>query len=267
MTDKLTLTGETLRDQQDTIASQLEQPEDRMRRALEQLGGGSSNTGRVPRSGSPGESFSGSRKHRFVQDGDVTVTHVQTRRDRAPRSATAAAADATFSGSRDPLAEERGLRLRAERAAQEAQSAVAALQTKLGHAEIALSEARNAAQSQAAAIIRLQTELQGQDTQILALQERLDAGETERQKLAQKREAMPVAEAQATPMQATPMQATPMQAAPMQAAPSQAPKTLRAAGPARKMSKATRSVLQSQKALGSEAGEPQPIKWWLSKKG
>jgi hypothetical protein len=254
MTDKLTLAADKPHDQQASSASPAEDSEDRMRRALEQLGGGSSPGGRSQAgAASAHEVFPSSRKHRFVQDGDVVVTHVQSRRDRSGRSAPGVAPAASAPESRrqvtpDALAEERGLRLRAERAAQEAQGVVGTLQTKLRHCEIALGEARDATQAQvqlhAETVAKLQAELQAHVEQVRLLQDKLDRAEEERRKLDQ---ALPVEQH-------------------LVVAGSLAAKPTPARAPARKISRLTRSVAQSQKARDPDAEEPQPVKWWLGNK-
>jgi hypothetical protein len=250
MTDKLTLAGQS-HDQQETVP-QVEQSEDRMRRALEQLGGGASPPRRTQQRpaqlSSAQEPFAAARKHRFVQDGEVVVTHVQSRRDRATRPALNAAPgfapDGKLTVAQDALSEERGLRLQAERATQEAQALIATLQTKLGHNEIALVEARDAVQAHAEAAAKLQAELQLHSEQIKLLRSKLDAAEDERQRLDEALQAerrilrLPNAAAVKT----------------------------QAAKAVRKISRHTRSVAKSQKARGPDAEEPQPVKWWLSSK-
>ena len=128
-------------------ADRLDTAEERMRHALGLRGGAPSAPvrlppdrasqlprHRVPEPGSP------HRRHRFVQDGEVPVVHVSRRAE--------ATGDPLSQGSnRLQAAEaagqaERAGRERAERALHAAQATMHELQTKLGHAELALAEAQ-----------------------------------------------------------------------------------------------------------------------------
>jgi hypothetical protein len=266
MTDKLTLASDKPHDQQAAASSEADHSEDRMRRALEQLGGSSpGRTHHAPPSAH--ETFATTRKHRFVQDGDVQVTHVQGRRDRGARSASPtpfAAPEAKLNDAQDALAEERGLRQRAERAAQDAQALIATLQTKLGHSEIALSEARDTMQAHAEATSKLQSELQSHDEQIKSLQIQLAAIGAERDRLGQDL-AQVVGAQQNAARQTTQAFEMPPIKAPAGKAPAAKAAVLNGT-PTRKISRLTRSVAQIQKARDPNAEEPQPVKWWLGNK-
>ena len=253
MTDKLTLASDKPRDQDASDISEAGHSEDRMRRALEQLGGGSSAARTHHAPPSAHDAFNTTRKHRFVQDGDVQVTHAQVRRDRGVR-AQSPPPEIKLNGAQDALAEERGLRQRAERVAQDAQAMIATLQTKLRHGEIALGEARDAIQAHAEATAKFQAELHASDEQIKSLQIQLAATEAERDRLDQ------TASRQSSFQQSPQAYDLPPVKVPAVRA------SITKATPARKISRLTRSVAQIQKSRDPNAEEPQPVKWWLGEK-
>ena len=125
--------------------------EARMRQALSQFGQrglrgeaqGSSE--RRPMSGGGGGGGHGghmtgsTRRHRFVQDGEVPVSVVRPRRD--PMTANPSRAAERGEGRLDEQVAERTLREQAERKLVEAQMSIKALQTRLGHAELERDEA------------------------------------------------------------------------------------------------------------------------------
>ncbi len=106
--------------------------EDRMRAALQSSGSPASSSGGsangAPSSGAP------RGRHRFVQDGEVPVT-VLNARHRGPEEGRAATADLERA-----LATERDARSAAEKALLQAEETIRQLQTRLAHAEIALTE-------------------------------------------------------------------------------------------------------------------------------
>ena len=115
----------------------------------------------------------GVHRRRFVQDGEVPVTVV--RRD-APDAAHSGAGQAGPTSSRlqrveAALAAETAGRERAERALHEAQAAVQALQTKMGHNDLAKNEAVAASKRHLEEIVALKEE-------IAAGAERLQEAET-----------------------------------------------------------------------------------------
>lgn len=153
-------------------AAHLQQDEANMRRALGMLGNAartqqtSGATDRRPPSfnnGSHGGSHSGgpaTRRHRFVQDGDVPVTVVRPRGDLAsdPLRPSAASPVNRLDALQESLAVETAARGSAERALEEAQSTIRTLQTKLSHLELARDEAVAMAQSRADEIAALSAE-------------------------------------------------------------------------------------------------------------
>jgi hypothetical protein len=103
----------------------------------------------------------GVHRRRFVQDGDVPVTVV--RRD-APDAAHTGGGQASPTSSRlqrveAALAAETAGRERAERALHEAQAAVQALQTKMGHNDLAKNEAVAASKRHVDEIVSLREEI------------------------------------------------------------------------------------------------------------
>lgn len=246
--------------------------EERMRRALEQLGSGSSHSSGQQASGQQGSGQQGSgqraasrrparpqpepqqasRKHRFVQDGEVQVVHVQGRRERAQRTAAqqlfpALAAEARQAPApaeqQDGLAEEQGRRERTDRALQESQAQAAALQTKLAHAELALDEARARHQADAETIESLLGRINKQEARSASLSSELDEArqqiknlEAELLEERQARAAAPVGKLRTTPARP------------------------------RALAKSTRSVAKAEKLRTEDEPEPEPVKWWLGKK-
>ena len=95
---------------------------------------------------SPTFTPSGARRHRFKDDGEVPVVHVATHRDRSQGGLLGAsgAGQSALPGRSQPdphVAEDRAARERAERALESAREAVLHLQTRVGHADLALREA------------------------------------------------------------------------------------------------------------------------------
>ena len=132
--------------------------DDAVRQALLRMGG--SNGGSPRRGGdqmSPSGATADSRRRRFSQNENVPVEYVS--RDRPGERLTARhdageGSDPVASLTRT-LERERQLRETAERTLQETKSALQATQTRLGHLELALEEARRAAREAAAAPIPL----------------------------------------------------------------------------------------------------------------
>ena len=117
-------------------------------------------------------------KRRFVQDGEVPVTVVSSRRDAptesAPhRSPSSTGAPSRLEAAETALAHETAARHQAERTLTEAQTTVHDLQTKLGHAELARVEAVESMRRQQETVTALYAELR-------ACQERLHAAEADR---------------------------------------------------------------------------------------
>lgn len=116
----------------------------------------------------------GVHRRRFVQDGEVPVTVV--RRD-IPDAAHPAGGQAAPTSSRlqrveSALAAETSARERAERALHEAQAAVQALQTKIGHNDLAKNEAIAAGRRHLEEIVALKEELAARAERLLEAETR-----------------------------------------------------------------------------------------------
>ena len=162
--------------EQSTAAPAMDDAEQQMRRALGLYGD-------APRPRPEGETqpsrgggaafLQGAHRRRFVQDGEVPVTVV--RRDTPdpthPGAAQSAPTSSRLQRVEAALAAETAGRERAERALHEAQAAVQALQTKMGHNELAKAEAVNASK-------RHLEEISSLKEQIAAGEERVRETET-----------------------------------------------------------------------------------------
>lgn len=117
--------------------------EARIRQALDKLSGGVSRSPRTQ--GGPSAGFGAGKpaRHRYVQDGEVIVEHAAVHKRRGPEgSAPPAAHDPRLAETQAQLAAERTLRERAERTLERAQAGLRELETRLGHSEASLREAR-----------------------------------------------------------------------------------------------------------------------------
>lgn len=154
--------------------------EARMRRALGLAGGAPKP--RVAERTEPAqraaERFVQGHKRRFVQDGEVPVTVVSGRRDGPAESTphrgpSVGPAPSRLEAAEAALAHETAARHQAERALTEAHATVHDLQTKLGHAELARTEAADGLSREREATATLRAALR-------ECQERLRAAETAR---------------------------------------------------------------------------------------
>jgi hypothetical protein len=161
---------------QSTAAPAMDDAEQQMRRALGLYGDApkSRAEGEGPSSRNGGAAFlQGAHRRRFVQDGEVPVTVV--RRD-TPDLAHPGAPHPGPTSSRlqrveAALTAETALRERVERALHEAQATVQALQTKMGHNELAKADAVNASK-------RYLEDISTLKEQIAVAEERLREAET-----------------------------------------------------------------------------------------
>jgi hypothetical protein len=166
--------------QSSTTAAPMDDAEQQMRRALGLYGDTPRprpDNERSEPGSRPGPGFmQGAHRRRFVQDGEVPVTVV--RRD-APDAAHTGAGPAAPTSSRlqrveAALAAETAGRERAERALHDTQAALQALQTKIGHNELAKNEALAASKRHLDELVSLREEL-------AAVAERLQEAETRAQ--------------------------------------------------------------------------------------
>ena len=227
----------------------LETAEARMRRALgdleNQAPGRTGNDAARPRTDNrPPDRHSGDRpRARFVQDGDVPVTVLH--RTRPHEAEGANGGSNRLSVAEAAVASERTMRLRAERALTEAQTALHDLQTKLGHADLARQELSGRIEAEKAAF---EAERAALEARQLALTEELAAERATRQRL----ETAPKPPKRSPqPARLPPSDAAGAEAVPLLEATAAAPKRARKPG-------------RPRSAVAKKA-EPKPVKWWLSK--
>ena len=189
--------------QDQSQAAPLDDAEAQMRRALGLYGDTSRQRPEGERT-EPGQRMGGGgfmggmHRRRFVQDGEVPVTVV--RRDSQESTATAQAGPTSSRLQRveAALAAESAARDRADRALQDAQAALQALQTKIGHNELAKNEALAAAKRDREELVTLREETAAAREQIKDLEARVDEAEDElrpvRTELAEERRARKLAE-------------------------------------------------------------------------
>ena len=136
----------------------------------------------------------GLHRRRFVQDGEIPVTVV--RRDSVADAA--APQSSRLQRTEAALAAETAARERAERALHDALAQIAALQTKIGHAELARVEAVDIARREREANAQIRAVSDGAEEQLQAMQEQVDAAEHAKRyaqaALAEERAARKVAE-------------------------------------------------------------------------
>ncbi len=187
------------------------------------------------------------RARRFVRDGEIPVVVLNTPRDpvtdAAPPGNRVAAAEAA-------LASERIARERAERALAEAISTIQHLQTKLGHADIAHQEAIGA-------------ERAGRDQAEAALRQTVAAREDLEARLADERNRRETAQAALQQAVAARDDFEHRLAVSLSSgADAGGVAAMLDAGAAPAAGKRTGRL--RRKAEVPEAGEPEPVKWWLS---
>jgi hypothetical protein len=145
-----------------TTAPPVDEAEQAMRRALGLFGEGSRSRPDADRQDSGqrtgGGFMQGVHRRRFVQDGEVPVTVV--RRDTPdPGTGQTSPTSSRLQRVEAALAAETTGRERAERALHEAQAALQALQTKIGHNDLAKNEAVAASKRHLEEIVSLREEL------------------------------------------------------------------------------------------------------------
>ena len=111
-------------------------------------------------------------KRRFVQDGEVPVTVVSSRRDgpgevASHRGPAASGAPNRLEAAEAALGHEAAARQQAERVLHDAQATIHDLQTKLGHAELARVEAVEGLQREQQTVAALRAELHACEQRLL----------------------------------------------------------------------------------------------------
>lgn len=227
-----------------------------MRRALG-LGGDQQRTPQPPPP-SPDRLLLHRPKRQFVAEGEVPVVHGRlSRRDELalPTATTTNRVEAAETAARA----EREARDKAERLLAEAQAAVHDLQTRLGHAQLAVSEGHQALESEKAAAAPLNDQITQLAARLAEVAAERDSAEEQlqvvRATLADMRQARDVADRTIRTVVARPVVTVrdrkPAASPPPRAAPiaSAQPK-----GPARSTKPATARA------------EAKPVKWWLKSK-
>ena len=189
----------------------------------------------------------GLHRRRFVQDGEIPVTVV--RRD-APEAAPGQSPQSSrLQRTEAALAAETAARDRAERSLHETQAALQALQTKIGHNELAKNEAIATVQRLRDEIAALKQEVSGTAERITELEERAEAAEEEllavRAELTEERRARKLAERQA---EAVPVR-KPVLVVPDEHV--EPPRPRRGRPP-------------NARPEPVAEDEPEPVKWWLT---
>ena len=246
--------------QSPSTAPPMDDAEQQMRRALGLYGDTPrprpENERSEPAQRAGGGFMQGVHRRRFVQDGEVPVTVV--RRD-TPDAAHSGGGQAAPTSSRlqrveAALAAETAGRERAERALHEAQAAAQALQTKIGHNELAKNEAIAASKRHLDEIVSLKEELAAGAERLLEAETRANDLEEDmrvmRADLAEERRARKMAERL---LREATEEATPAVAYEIAAAP-RAPDPIERI-PARRGRPPT--------VHAEPEVEPEPVKWWL----
>ncbi len=133
--------------------------ETRIRQALDKLSGGASRSPRMQGVLQAGYGNGKPARHRYVQDGEVVVERAAVPKRRGPEGAAPPAHDPRLAEAQAQLATERTVRERAERMLERAQVSVRELETRLGHSDAALREARALSGKQEAELESLRASL------------------------------------------------------------------------------------------------------------
>lgn len=230
---------------------------------------------------SMGERFGGGlHRRRFVQDGDVPVTVLRREPGYEPpahRGAppTAAPTSSRLQRTEAALATETAAREKADRSLAETQNIVRDLQTKIGHAELAKTEAVEALLREREAMIRLRGEADAWQEQLQQAQEQTQTAERSAQsfqeQLADERQIRKSIEKALHSAEAARDEAEQLVRSL-----SEQPAALRFAEPPRRgrPPQAEPEVIEAAArrrratiAMTPEApAEPEPVKWWLNTK-
>jgi hypothetical protein len=211
----------------------------------------------------------GFHRRRFVQDGEIPVTVV--RRDTAPDSQTPQSS--RLQRTEAALAAETATRERVERALHDAQAQIAALQTKIGHAELARIEAVDIAKREKEALAQLRASSEGVEEQLQTLREQLEfADEARRQAqtaLHDERNARKSAERALRDMTERAEQAEAALRLVEEEAEQDDMPVARRAIPARVPARRGRPVgsKSTLNVVAAAVSEAEPVKWWLNPTG
>jgi hypothetical protein len=246
--------------QSPATAPPMDDAEQQMRRALGLYGDAPrprpDNERSEPAQRTGGGFMQGVHRRRFVQDGEVPVTVV--RRDTPdaahPGSGQAAPTSSRLQRVEAALAAETAARERAERALHEAQAAVQALQTKIGHNDLAKSEAVAASKRHLDELVALKQEMAAGSERLLEAETRASDIEEDmramRAELAEERRARKLAERllRESTEEAAPVAAYEVAVAPQPREPVERVPARRGRPP----------TVHAEPEV-----EPEPVKWWL----
>jgi DNA repair exonuclease SbcCD ATPase subunit len=178
-----------LRDLEQTATAEAgrnDEAESQMRRALGLLGESPRHrpdADRQEQQGRSGGGFNGGlHRRRFVQDGDIPVTVLRREPglDAAPYRAAAPVTGPTSSRlqrTEAALAAETAAREKADRALGESYAVVRDLQTKIGHAELAKTEAVDALRHEREIVAQLRTDAESWETRLQEVRDQAEAAE------------------------------------------------------------------------------------------
>jgi hypothetical protein len=256
-------------------SSQNDEAESQMRKALGLLGESPRNRTDADRMDQPsrmGDRFNGGlHRRRFVQDGDIPVTVL--RRDQnhdvpAHRGVAAPAAPTSSRLQRTEavLAAETAAREKAERSLAETHSVVRDLQTKIGHAELAKSEAIDALRRERETHAQLRSDLEAMQERLVEALEQVRLAEhsveTCQEQLADERQARKVIEKALRAAESGREAAEQLVRALSEEAPAApAPQPYR-----RQRVVAEPEVVARRGRPDVVTAEPEPVKWWLNTK-
>ena len=240
-------------------APPMDDAEQAMRRALGLYGDGprprpeNERNETAPRTGGGGFAQGGLHRRRFVQDGEVPVTVVR-RDDASHGGAGQAPTSSRLQRVEAALAGETAGRERAERALHETQAALQALQTKIGHNDLAKNEAVAASKRLADEIVSLKEESSAAAERLKDVEARADEAEEQlrsvRAELTEERRARKLSERLLREATDEPAPAAIQDAAPMHRAQDPVERI-----PARRGRPPT--------VHAEPENEPEPVKWWL----
>ncbi len=258
----------------------IDEAESQMRKALGLLGETPRHRPDGDRMEQPGrmsDRFNGGlHRRRFVQDGDIPVTVL--RRDQgheAPPHRGVAAPPAPTSSrlqrTEAALAAETAAREKAERALAETQSVARDLQTKIGHAELAKTEAIETLRRERESSAQLRSELDALQERVREAEERAQTAEhsanASHEQLAEERHARKTIEKTLRATQAARDAAEQLVRTLSEEVP------VRAAAPQQK--RQARTVVEPEvvavpvrrgRVTEPVVAEPEPVKWWLNTK-
>ena len=223
-----------------------------------------------------GDRFNGGlHRRRFVQDGDVPVTVLRREPGLEPPAHRGVVTPPGPTSSRlqrteAALAAETASRDRAERSLTETQGVVRDLQTKIGHAELAKSEAIEALRREREAIGGLRAEVASHQEQLRDALEQLRAAERSanlhHDELAEERNARRIAEKALRMAEAARESAEQL----VRALSDELPAPVDGSGTPQVDAESELEAFGSSQRRGHPAetarGEPEPVKWWLNTK-